>query len=501
MSIKSSILTTALVASLGVSAFATTDKTITGGAGDSGTRVAIEKGDYNIILASPATTTSAGTMFKGATSTITSLDGATNTPPVKWNFTGTLNIDVNSSAEGSVKALDFGENKVQWNLGILNIKNSSATDETFLDVNIGKELRFTVNDNKKESSILGIRTNANVTGTSLTFASMHDGYYVIEGGTVNHSVKDTFFASGSTLLVRTGATFNASSNSILNFYNGSKFHIATGAKAEVYNFNAQNHTGSELLIEGTYTHKGTGLTTAILTVDKGNLIAKDLTGGTNARVVVKGAGSTIKNGGTMAIKGALEISNTDFTVDSTSGKIELTDFSGDYNGRVILTAGKLVINKENAFKRITTKGGETYIKLLFHGKNNELVVNATTTFEQFYSYDTTAELKITLSENEDVKLILTGGVPLNAAAGTASTITFSGLNIGDERVFFVSSKDELTLHQGYTFLSDAGYALDFVKGTYNGQAGFWMMAVPEPAEWAVIFGAIALGLAVYRRRK
>ena len=26
-------------------------------------------------------------------------------------------------------------------------------------------------------------------------------------------------------------------------------------------------------------------------------------------------------------------------------------------------------------------------------------------------------------------------------------------------------------------------------------------AIPEPAEWAAIFGAIALGLAVYRRRK
>ena len=29
----------------------------------------------------------------------------------------------------------------------------------------------------------------------------------------------------------------------------------------------------------------------------------------------------------------------------------------------------------------------------------------------------------------------------------------------------------------------------------------WLTAVPEPAEWAAIFGAIALGLAVYRRRK
>ena len=499
MNIKS-VFSTALIASLGVSAFATTDKTITGGAGDSNTRVAITSGDYNIILATPETTTSAGTMFKGATSTITSLDGATNTPPVQWAFTATLNVDAKSSVEGTVKAVDFGDNKVQWNLGTLNIKNSSATDETFLDVNIGKQLRFTVNNNKTESSILGIRTNANVTGTTLTFASMHNGFYVIEGGTVNHSVKDAYFAAGSTLWVKTGATFNASENSILNFYSGSKFHIDTGAKAEVYKFDMKNQTGSELLIEGTYTHKGTGLTTAILTINKGNLIAKDLTGGTNARVVVKGAGSTIKNGGTMAIKGALEISNTDFTVDSTSGIIELTDFSGDYNGRVILTAGKLTINKESAFKRITTSGNETNIKLLYHGTGNELVINATTAFEQIYAYDTVPELKITLSSNENVKLLITGGLPLNTAGNTAS-ITFSGLGIGDERVFFVSGKDELTLSSKFTLLSDKGYDFNFVKGTYDGKAGFWMVAVPEPAEWAVIFGAIALGLAIYRKRK
>ena len=27
------------------------------------------------------------------------------------------------------------------------------------------------------------------------------------------------------------------------------------------------------------------------------------------------------------------------------------------------------------------------------------------------------------------------------------------------------------------------------------------IAVPEPAEWAVIFGTLALGFAIYRRRK
>jgi len=41
--------------------------------------------------------------------------------------------------------------------------------------------------------------------------------------------------------------------------------------------------------------------------------------------------------------------------------------------------------------------------------------------------------------------------------------------------------------------------------SFSAVEGGWlltgMQAVPEPAEWAMIFGALALGLAIYRRRK
>ena len=35
----------------------------------------------------------------------------------------------------------------------------------------------------------------------------------------------------------------------------------------------------------------------------------------------------------------------------------------------------------------------------------------------------------------------------------------------------------------------------------NGFLANYALAVPEPAEWAMIFGGIALGFAIYRRRK
>ena len=45
--------------------------------------------------------------------------------------------------------------------------------------------------------------------------------------------------------------------------------------------------------------------------------------------------------------------------------------------------------------------------------------------------------------------------------------------------------------------------LTLVKGTLDGNDVYFLnrINIPEPAEWAAIFGALALGLAVYRRRK
>jgi len=40
------------------------------------------------------------------------------------------------------------------------------------------------------------------------------------------------------------------------------------------------------------------------------------------------------------------------------------------------------------------------------------------------------------------------------------------------------------------------------EGTYGGSDGYWVSTViPEPAEWAAIFGALALGFAAWRKRR
>ena len=52
--------------------------------------------------------------------------------------------------------------------------------------------------------------------------------------------------------------------------------------------------------------------------------------------------------------------------------------------------------------------------------------------------------------------------------------------------------------------NEASQTYEFVESMWVGDAtnGYILtIAVPEPAEWAMLFGAIALGFAIYRRRK
>ena len=89
-------------------------------------------------------------------------------------------------------------------------------------------------------------------------------------------------------------------------------------------------------------------------------------------------------------------------------------------------------------------------------------------------------------------------------ANVAGTMVFTGTKATLTNVNLTGSVIAKDLELGTNGrLRFTGAELEFVAGTYNSTKGFWLnaVAVPEPAEWAMIFGGIALGLAIYRRRK
>ena len=77
-------------------------------------------------------------------------------------------------------------------------------------------------------------------------------------------------------------------------------------------------------------------------------------------------------------------------------------------------------------------------------------------------------------------------------------ITINDLGFGsDDILTFVISIDNSLIPE----MPTEGEGIGFMHDAYKFNLTLTGTAVPEPAEWAAIFGAIALGAAVYRRRK
>ena len=77
-------------------------------------------------------------------------------------------------------------------------------------------------------------------------------------------------------------------------------------------------------------------------------------------------------------------------------------------------------------------------------------------------------------------------------------ITINDLGFGsDDILTFVISIDNSLIPE----MPTEGEGIGFGHNPYGFELTLSGTAVPEPAEWAAIFGAIALGAAVYRRRK
>ena len=77
-------------------------------------------------------------------------------------------------------------------------------------------------------------------------------------------------------------------------------------------------------------------------------------------------------------------------------------------------------------------------------------------------------------------------------------ITINDLGFGsDDILTFVISIDNSLIPE----MPTEGEGIGFGHNTYEFELTLSGTAVPEPAEWAAILGAIALGAAIYRRRK
>jgi hypothetical protein len=186
------------------------------------------------------------------------------------------------------------------------------------------------------------------------------------------------------------------------------------------------------------------------------------------------------------------------------------------DGKDVLS--RLIVSSEDAYNKASDKSqyivrdenGSTvyykkdYAEFVINGysSNIRINVNADNAFKLFFSSGDV----LTLNIASDATLTLAG---ITNVMSSNPVITIN--NFENDSIFmFESALEKYDLITDIKAITADGETfnkqdISLVADVYNGQAGYWLtvpaLAVPEPAEWAMIFGGIALGLAIYRRRK
>ncbi len=318
-----------------------------------------------------------------------------------------------------------------------------------------------------------------IVGKAMTFEK--GGTLELDAGTLQLKDKVTF-KEGSTFDVN-GASTIISTSGAIDIKAGASFNVNTDASVEI--------DGAVLTIADTAT-----------TIVDGTLIVNG--GGTLASPKQFGK---LEVNGILDLKGGMiqasGIDTTNFTLYGT-----LKDSSAG-NGGIAVLDGKTVILAENSkveSGRIAVRGGGTLkidgptlgiASIVAYAEidtNKQALIDVTgaNTISKLYISHSSTEVVLDVADLGSELLTITS----LQGEGSLSVLGFvkdtTQIAIGEAAAF--SAVDTIKLY-GDT-LTDKDF-LGFGKL----ENGYLVLAVPEPAEWAAIFGAIALAFAIYRRKR
>ena len=263
----------------------------------------------------------------------------------------------------------------------------------------------------------------------------------------------------------------------LTSYNSGK--IVVGSSAEI---NADNLyvVNSKWTVNGKLNLKTTSLTNAV-----------NLTG--NADVTFNsGSYLNIENDKRILLQG-----NSKLTInDGATVEAQYVRFGDQTGGQ----GAKLVLNGENVL--VTPKGYGKSSLLIVAGYKADISVAKTNSFAST-SLSTNTAILLDLQFTGENDYIDFGNI---YGAGVETDAIFKVKNFENNRIMGVIGS-KITATQLWLYDATKGdyYQLnsDEFAWVSNGNGSYWLnlTTVPEPAEWAMIFGGIALALAIYRRRK
>ena len=256
-------------------------------------------------------------------------------------------------------------------------------------------------------------------------------------------------------------------------------------------------------------------------------------------LVISGAGQVASGDYALGTKGTSVIN---FQNGATAGMTLKNGFSASY-GETANFTGNLTVNVDSGYLGTIVSdaiAGQFGVVTLNLNKANAISVSSSsyTKLVRLFVNDARGQINLNMSANQTVdldirsnikgvfNLSITDGASLfvNGATGylpdtvKEGFITLVNGNI-DGTVYFLENivtsdgfaDGTITIthaskSQMISFIDSDGNKmgddrLKFGKTEIDGKNYYFATAIPEPAEWAAIFGAIAVGLAVCRRRK
>ena len=392
-----------------------------------------------------------------------------------WDIIWGFNINVKSNAGGEKEVLNLTD-KVSFvgyvdgsNYRIYNYTGSEYPTNTTA---LAKFNELTLINN----AVFKFETNTRLVGNSLVVDNDNSGIWVNKGTLQYQVAKTEWQKSKAFLQVDSGATFKMETPSAF--------------------------TIRKALIAGNFVNE-----TANSIVFSSNL---------NYPSII--TGNLFSVGRLKVSAGALEITGeANFVYNKSS------------NSSVLLErGGKIILNKENALNALVKSTQDAYNA---SANKADFVVREENGTNVYYK-KTPPVIVLTGSLDNVVEVNATNAFALSfsgCAKGTVeiasdatwivsdfgnyqSTPTVVLKNFENDAVFFTTTAmgnyEKMITDVNVITADGQEYGKDdlsFIADTFKGYNGYWMtvpaLAVPEPAEWAMIFGGIALGLAIYRRRK
>ena len=240
-----------------------------------------------------------------------------------------------------------------------------------------------------------------------------------------------------------------------------------------------------------------------ITVDGGSLVNTTTSNSTYAFNIFDGKTITLKNGGT------IDTSVNSF-IGLTGGKLSVDATSKILSKRIVFNQSKGTLELSNASNLAANT--TIFVKDLDANANAKIVL---TNCGEAYNIGALKSLRnsqLTIDLN-GAELHIASVAGYEPAKGTNLTLTLLDFENGLVKVDGWTS--ELISSGEFEISPETSGKTNTIKLVAYDKAGtlldgLWSVdsngylfnsAIPEPAEWAAIFGAIALGLAIYRRRK